>query len=211
MIKKLLKSAMVISLAGSLVGGATFAAWHTTGTLTGNVVNAKTLLVAIGRDNGDSDPGPMFYTNDSQGGTGDVTGYNATGLWYPGKSISRNMIIKNTNTDMKIAVSNIKFSLYNLQDDLNDAADAYDEFIDKMNFKIEYFNNSNQLVELTHGKLSEFMGNGKAINVLNSPSIAKNAGQQVFVYTATLDQSAGNVIKGITPQIDFVVSVSQVK
>lgn len=211
MIRKLLKSAMVISLAGSLVGGATFAAWHTTGTVTNNVVNAKTLLVSVGRDNGDSDPGPMFYTTDSQGGPGEITEENATGLWYPGKSIKRNMIIKNTNADIKIALSKIKFILSGIEDNPTDENDAYDEYIDKMNFKVEYFNNNIQLVELTHGKLSEFIGDGKSIYISSSPKIAKNNGTQIYVFTATLDQSAGNIIKGIQPKIDFVVTVNQVQ
>lgn len=103
--KKVLKSIMIITFAGTLVGGTTFALWTTTATVENNTMTSGNLTVSVSRDNGDAYPGPMFYTNNSNGTGqqedgnvyGPISGQNATGLWYPGKTKRRYLYVKNTN------------------------------------------------------------------------------------------------------------------
>lgn len=98
MVKQILKSVILLGLVGSLIGGATFATWTASTSVSGNIANTTTLTVEAKRDNGDIYPGPMFYTQDSEGGPGDVTGYNSTGLWYPGRTVERQLFLLNPTT-----------------------------------------------------------------------------------------------------------------
>lgn len=202
MIKKFLKSVMVIALAGSMVGGATVAAWTASATSAGNTVDTTTLTVQVKRDNGDAYPGPLFYTDDSQGGPpqwGAVNGENATRLWYPGKSVSRVMWVKNTNTEnINVKVTGIKFNLSGL----TPGTPAYNEFVSKMSFQIKYGS-----TELANKPLSDFL-NGVNINPALSPATVPGS-ETGFEIIATLASTANNDVQSISPVIEFVVTVTQ--
>lgn len=215
MYKKFLKSAMLIALAGSMVGGATLALWTASATVPGNTATATELTVSVERDNGDTPPGPMFYTVVDEGNPGaKVT--NATGLWYPGKTKARLMTVKNTNSQIKLGISKIKFNIDQnsvLPDDTDPAVySPYDEYLDKMMFKVYYdfdvdVDGKPISILLAEGTLEQFM-QGFSLNPTDTEMLPGGFINLRFV--ATLSKEAGDQLKNVKPIVDFSLTSTQV-
>lgn len=200
MIKHVLKSVIVLGLVGSLMGGATLATWTASASVSGNVASTTTLTVEAKRDNGDNYPGPMFYTQNSEGGPGDVTGYNSTGLWYPGKTAERQFFLLNTNSQrIPIQITGIKATLSGL----NSGTPAYNEFIQKMMFKVKFGN-----LDVTEQlPLSSFL---LGVPIAPNPAlIILQGGESLYQIDATLGSTANDSVQGISPVIDFSITVTQ--
>lgn len=72
-----------------LVAGGTYAYFSDTVSSTGNTFQTGTLKLTSARNDMPIE-GPMFYTS-----TSSSTGLKGTGVWYPGKSVSRILMVEN--------------------------------------------------------------------------------------------------------------------
>jgi predicted ribosomally synthesized peptide with SipW-like signal peptide len=90
---------LVFVLASGIAGGATLAYFNDTASNQNNQFMTGTLELAADRDQGDSVPGPMFYTIPIEGqtDTGD-DGLLPTGLWKPGDTNHRVFQLENIGT-----------------------------------------------------------------------------------------------------------------
>jgi predicted ribosomally synthesized peptide with SipW-like signal peptide len=81
------------------VSAGTFALFTATTTQADNIFVAGTLQIDSYRDNGDTIPGPMFYTTPAEGAApGGMPGIYPTGEWAPGDSNTRVLIIENVGS-----------------------------------------------------------------------------------------------------------------
>lgn len=196
---------------GVTVGGATYALFTSSATNTNNSFAAGTVILNQDRDQGDTVPGPMFYSSDSDP-TGSFPydtnknpyqppGGEAIGGWAPGDTVIRAMNIYNDGT-LQVKINKLKA---NVNSAGVTSGDAYNEFIDKMNIKVMYPSTD---IILYEGKLSGLL-NGY-VNV--GPILANpNGGPVNITFKANLSQDAGNIIQGQTFVFDFTFSAEQTK
>lgn len=103
--KRLMGMAVASVLAiGSIAGVGTYAYFNDTETSSGNTIQAGTLQFSGAREDMPI-TGPMFYTN-----TSSSTGVRGTGLWQPGKFVSRTLLLENDgslNAKLKSVKANL--------------------------------------------------------------------------------------------------------
>lgn len=200
---------------GASVGGATYAWFTSSATNANNTFTAGTINLSQTRDLGDTIPGPMFYTS-----TSDPTGtypYDVAGVPYappgsegvgglaPGDSMTRAMNLSNSGSlDAKVTKIWGSVNAAGLQPgDL-----AFEEFAAKMNIKVLYPANNNQI--MYDGPLNGLL-NGQV--TIPRPLIARAApsGPLNITFTATLDPSASNLLQGKTFVFDFSFYAEQLR
>lgn len=94
--RKFLIIGIMVALMAMVVGGATFAWFTDTATSSDNTFTSGTVDIDAYRDGFDTIDGPMFYTTKEEGATQDGTkGLKATGLWAPGDSVVRSLVVHN--------------------------------------------------------------------------------------------------------------------
>ncbi len=94
--KKLMLISMVIALVTLLAGGATFAFLTDTASNSANTFVSGTVDIDAYRDGFDTIDGPMFYTTAEEGMTPDDNrGLKPTGLWAPGDTVVRSLVVHN--------------------------------------------------------------------------------------------------------------------
>ena len=112
--RKIISVFLVLTVALG-AGYATYASFTSGAAAVSPTMRAGTVNVSVERDQGDAIPGPMFYTTPAEG-TQEVDPYlpgiNPTGLWYPGKSETRAMIVRNTGS--------LPFRIYGLSATITD-------------------------------------------------------------------------------------------
>lgn len=99
--KKGLIVTLLVALFAISIGGATFALFTDSATNAPNTFRAGTVDIDSYRDGFDTIPGPMFYTNEIEGATPtdpSYPGLKPTGLWAPGDSHVRSLIVYNKGT-----------------------------------------------------------------------------------------------------------------
>lgn len=193
-----------------VVGGATFALF------TSNAQNtsegkAGTIVLTQERDQGDSIPGPMFYSAESDP-TGlfpyDTTknvpdappGAEALGGWAPGDKATRAMNLYNKGS-LDARVKKLKATINPLG---ITSGVAYDQFIQKMNIKVMYPAQSKTLYD---GPLAGLLNGYVTIPsfiIAKNPSAAAN-----ITFEASLDLSADNSIQGKSFVFDFTFYAEQ--
>ncbi|MHB8983989.1 MAG: SipW-dependent-type signal peptide-containing protein [Carboxydocellales bacterium] len=205
------KRFMLLSTASVLafvlaIGGATYALFTSSATNTGNNFTAGTINLVQDRDQGDTIPGPMFYSaaSDPSGSFPYDTNKNvpyqppggeALGGWAPGDSATRAMNITNTGS-LTAVVTKLKATV---NTNGTSSGDAYNEFIDKMNILVLY------------PATNKVLYNGKLAGLLNGwvdmPGLLANAngGAINITFTATLDKQANNSLQG---HKDFIFDFS---
>lgn len=189
-----------------LVGGATFAWFTDSKTIGKNSISTGTVYITAVRDDGDTYPGPLFYTTPEEGRTpSGVNGVRPTGLWRPGDSHERTLVLFNQSS-MKVRVTRVSAAI---ESGLAPDTDAYNEFINKLNVKI-YKNSSTVLY---NGPLAGLLGSGSAagggITMEPLNIMYPSASIVSLIYQCSLDTSAGNALQGAQPKISFSVTVQQ--
>jgi hypothetical protein len=187
------------------ISGATYAIFTSSAQNTNNSYTAGTVNIDIQRDLGDAIPGPMFYT-----GTSDPTGnypYNTTknvpdappgaeslGGLAPGDQLTRAMNIYNKGT-LDVRVKNLRA---NMNAAGETSGPAFNQFIQKMNIKVNYPAQNKTLYD---GPLVGLLNGYVSISpflIATDPSGPAN-----ITFTATLDKSADNTIQGHSFVFDF--------
>jgi predicted ribosomally synthesized peptide with SipW-like signal peptide len=197
--RKLVLSAVLTVTVCLLVGGATFAYFTDQASNTGNTFTAGTVDITARRDMGDPLPGPMFYTTLEEGKTptGGVPNW-PTGLWHPGKSEIRTLIVENTGSldayldGLSAVISNI-----------DDPAIAQ-EFAGEMDVLVKQ-QTAPSLV-LYDGPLSGLIS-GKAPALNKIPISA--GGVWNLDFKVTMHKDAGNNLQGLVPKVAFSVYAIQ--
>jgi len=207
--KKLMVMSTLVVFVMLLVGGATFAYFSDSATNANNTFTAGTVDIYAVRDQGDTVPGPMFYTTAEQGTTPDgQPGLRPTGLWAPGYQFSRQLDVYNYSTTT--------VRLTKLRADMDPASDikpgsaAYTEFINKMNVKVVLSGDSATLYD---GPLSGLLNGWYDIDPQDIVPIAAKVNGVTpcahLTFTCSLDSSAGNVLQGVNPVVDFSLFAQQ--
>lgn len=211
MTKKLLLTAVAVLLVSLLVGGATFAIFTDSATNSGNTFSAGRVDISAVRNQGDSVPGPMFYTTAEQGRTTDgQDGLLPTGIWAPGDSHMRQLDVYNLGS-LAVKLTKIKADV-DPASGIQPGSPAYTEFINKMNIKVELSGSSKVLY---NGPLAGLLGGwvdiapGDIVPLAGSTLLGTPTAHLTF--TATLDKSAGNVLQGTNPIFSFSVWAEQQK
>lgn len=214
MSKKLLLAAVAVMLVSLLVGGATFALFTDSATNSGNTFAAGRVDISSLRNQGDTVPGPMFYTTPAQGRTTNPEnpedGMLPTGLWAPGDSHMRQLDVYNLGS-LAIKLTKIKADV-DPASSIQPGSPAYTEFANKMNIKVELSGNAKVLY---NGPLAGLLGGWVDIAPGDIVTLAASNSHGVpnahLTFTAVLDKSAGNVLQGTNPIFSFSVWAEQLK
>lgn len=209
--KLFLALCMVIGMT-VLVGGSTLALFSAQ-SATSNTFTAGTLTITTKRDDGQPVPGPMFFVNDSQGMAEVAPGVfvppnpnTATGLWAPGDSHAKTLIVENPRT-----ADNLDAYLTSVQATLNAGSDA--ELADEMYVSVYYLNKTvfpPQAIDVAHGYLSDFVA-GPVLLKLNGQKIpvSRYNGAVDLQFLVAMDQDAGNQCQDKTLVANFIVNAEQ--
>lgn len=181
--KRLVLSFMMIVLVCTLVGGATLALFTAEATVADNSVTAASLDLTVDRDNGDTVPGPMFYSDEN-------LGLYPTELWYPGYSAHRVMQIENTGS-VNAVLDTVRANLQ--------SGSRY--FADKLEAKITTDPDGNDVVAA--GTLGQFIDGDQAF----SPSaISCDVGDLISLhFWVTLPSDADDTYQNQSVVLDFTV------
>lgn len=197
-----------------IVGGATFALFTDGADSTENEFTAGTVVLEANRDLGDTIPGPMFYTSESDptgtypydrpGVPHAPPGSEALGGWAPGDVVTRALDLYNRGT-LDAKITRMRANVNDLG--VTEGA-AYEEFIEKMNITVLYPAQNRLLYE---GPLSGLL-TGDGWFTLETPLIARAGGGALNItFEAHLDLSAGNVVQGETFVFDFEFQAEQLR
>lgn len=201
--KTFLISSMVVALVCMLVGGATFAYFSDSASNSGNTFVAGTVDIAATRDWGEPTPGPMFYTvlNEGRlpGQSTNLNLYHPTGVWYPGKSETRTMIIRNSGS-LDAWLDGISAQVYNISDPA-----VAEEFARAMDVVIKPQGMPSMVVY--SGSLYCLLSGRVA--AANQLPLAAQTGQWYLDFNVTMHTDAGNNLQGIVPKVDFRIYASQ--
>jgi predicted ribosomally synthesized peptide with SipW-like signal peptide len=212
--KRFLILAMTVALVCALVGGATFALFTDSATNSAKDFTAGTVTIGSVRDNGDTVPGPMFYTTREQGmTTTGQPGKYPTGLWKPGDTNARVLVLYNKGS-LEARLTRIKASVDPTASDIQPGSDAYREFINKMYVKITAPGMPSGTIEVYNGTLAELIGDGSAANgsmVLPVGTPDWPSPNVPLTFECHLDISAGNFLQGTNPVFGFVIVAEQDK
>lgn len=218
-----------LSIAGA-AGLGTYALFTASNPSDTNTFQAGTVAINAIRDEGDTYPGPMFYSSTSDTNSSDKYAYDvpkaqsfyqyggeAIGGWAPGDSASRTLeIISNGSLDTKL--TNITASIPSSYKAASGAtitgvtaasigadATAYNEFINDMNVTIK---DSDSNTVLYNGSLKNLLDN---TNHLSTPvELGENGSDTHLIFSVTLGTSAYSNIMNKNVIIDFSFNAQQV-
>lgn len=207
-------SVMAVSL---LVGGGTYALFTSSVSNINNTYTTGTVILTQERDQGDTIPGPMFYTSTSDPtgsfpyDTNKNAGYQppggeSLGGLAPGDSMTRAMNLYNKGTlDAKVT---------KLKATVNPAGvtsgKAYNEFINKLYVVVEATSMANKI--LYSGTLSGLLNGSDNGWVDISPAMRMSVGSTMNInFDVYLDPSADDTIQGQNFVFDFSFYAEQLK
>lgn len=205
--------AMGLTLIAALAGSATFAWFTATAGNSGNSFAAGTLEIKGDRNYWEYVPGPMFYTTAEEGSV--ISGSNAgelgihpTGLWFPGKTVTRSYDVINTGT-LRARLRYLCAEVTSLNgifagDPAFDSALAY-SFTDKMHVKV-YVSGQPDWV-LYEGDLTTLLSEQVAGYTIELP--ASPHAKAHLIFTVTMKETAGNDLQGIRPVVSFRIKAEQ--
>lgn len=204
--KRAMWMSAVALLAIAVTVGGTFALFTAQTNAANSTITAGKLCITSERDNSDPIPGPMFYVTAEQGKTpGGVLGEIPTGLWAPGDSHRRTLIVRNPDScsTMGAWLTSVKANLVSgdvmladklwveIRTDHTHATPPGDEIVAK-------------------GYLSEFLAGNVPINFPDSHKIDLNLNSYRFLhFTISMPIDTGNAYQGKGLVVDFVVNSEQ--
>jgi hypothetical protein len=215
MVKRKLAGLAAIGMlgVGLTVGGATYALFTESVTNAGNSLTVGELKLSQNRDQGDTIPGPMFYSasSDPSGSFPYDTNKNAPyqppggealGGWAPGDTVTRAMNIKNEGT-LDAKITRLKASVNPVG---VTTGTAYQEFISKMNIKVMYPAQDRILYD---GPLSGLLNGWVDISI---PLVSRAKGGDLNItFKASLDKTASNDIEDQSFVFDFSFYAEQLR
>lgn len=212
------KKLMLLSVAGMItigatVGGATYALFTSSASNSNNTATAGTINLTQERDQGDTIPGPMFYTSTSdptgsfpydtnKNAPNQPPGGESIGGMAPGDSMFRALNLYNKGT-LDAKVTKLKATVNGAGES---SGAAYDEFINKLNVLVEVPSTKRVIY---NGSLSELLNGWVPI----SPALTTKAGGGALnvTFTVTLDKTATNEIQGHNFVFDFSFYAEQLR
>lgn len=202
---------MVVML---LIGGGTYAYYTDKATNSNNTFSAGTVKVNINRSYGDPIPGPMFYTCKDDGYfPPEYTRPNppyATGLWHPGKELSRQLNVANAGT--------LPFEISGFSATLNEnelGVSIAQEFSDNMEIKILISgppdpNGYPSLYTLYDSSLTNLLNSEQPVDqALRAYTYLWPGANFPLTFCVKMKETAGNNLQGIVPLVDFKIYVEQ--
>jgi len=205
-----------VVLTAALVGGATMALFTDTALNAGNNFTAGTVDIYAHRTLGDPIPGPMFYTTDAEGiAAQGQDPLNPTGLWWPGRTVSRSLSVRNPGS-LQVRLHQVSAEITSI----NGAPPAATpilaaSFAGNMNVRI-----------FVLGQPANVLYNGPLAPLLTGPQpatykpvispLAPGAPPWMapgvgLVYEVTMNINAGNDLQGIVPVVSFNVFAEQTR
>jgi predicted ribosomally synthesized peptide with SipW-like signal peptide len=207
---KLFLLVLPVVLAAALVGGATMALFTDQAVNANNTFTAGTVDIGSFRATGDTIPGPMFYTTVSEG-TVSAPGKRATGLWYPGRKVSRNLSVFNQGS-LQVRLHRVSAEITSINGDLpaNNPALAA-SFANNMHVKI--FEVGVTPGVLYEGSLAALLDGEYCVHRPVIPAITPPFPPPTshLLFEVTMLTSAGNDLQGIRPVVSFSVHAVQTK
>lgn len=167
--------------------------------------SSSALVIASDRDDGDTFPGPMFYVTAAQGQTpSGVDGAYPTGLWAPGDTNERTLIIKNytaNGSTMDAWLESVQASLQ---------AGSYSPLADKLNVVVSSRDFQGIKRVVARGTLSQFMNGPVALAFPNGSRVPSNLNSDRYLFfEVTFDPSADNTYQDKSLVADFSVTAMQ--
>lgn len=190
----------------AVAAGGTFALFTASTSPADATYTAGTLCITNERDNGDPIPGPMFYVTAAQGQTpGGIPGDLPTGLWAPGDSHRRTLIVRNPTScsSMGAWLTSVRANLAS-----GDAALA-----DKLWVEIRTDHNhavppGDEIV--AQGWLSQFLAGNVPILFPDGHKINLGLSSYRFLhFTISMPLDTGNAYQGLGLVVDFEVNAEQ--
>lgn len=206
--KKLVLAIAIAVFTCLLIGGATFALFTAFDATTPASFTAGTLGIDADRDLGDPNPGPMFYVerNEASGfSPGSVAPGHQTGLWYPGKSVTSQLDIKNTGS-LDFRLKGFSADLTGINDTLKKA-----KFGNTLNIKI-WVSGTNTI--LYNGNLGNLeVEQAIPQNLRNQTFTSTEDGVLHLTFQASMPygDAPDNDLQGVTPVVKFWVYAEQFK
>lgn len=208
--RKLFLAALLVLLLAALAGGATMAWFTSTAANAPNTFTAGTVVINADRGLGEPLPGPMFYTTLAEGQVGHLPPFNPTGPWFPGMSVTRNLEVRNVGTlqvrlhQVSAAISSIN----GLPPALNPAIAA--AFAANMNVVVRMA--ANPLQVLYNGPLATLLTGPQTC--IYKPVISQWTPpawppMQQLLFEVSMSTSAGNILQGVVPVVEFFVHAEQ--
>lgn len=184
------------------IAGGTLALFSDATASQDSTYTAGTLSLNSWRDQGDTVPGPMFYTTPSEGATtGGLDGLLPTGYWAPGDTHMRVLLVRNTGS--------LDAWLVGVGADMAPGSSQY--LAEKLTYKIT-----------TDGAGTNIVASGVLHDLITTdqlfPSkIAHNATTlpvhmrppKPFYFFVTLPLDADNSYQNLTLRVDFTVHAEQ--
>ncbi|HYF91400.1 MAG TPA: hypothetical protein VD969_04060 [Symbiobacteriaceae bacterium] len=168
-----------------------------------NTITAGTLAINSWRDQGDTIPGPMFYTTPAEGQTpGGTNGLLPTGLWAPGDTHHRVLMVRNEGS--------LDAWLVSVGADLHSGSM---HLANKLQYKVT--TDAAGLVVIASGTLGSLIGTDVAFPskiALNAPAIPiPSRPPKPFHFWVTLPLDADNSYQGETVRVNFFINAEQKK
>lgn len=197
--KKLYLLLVLVVLSTFVVGGMTFALFTAQASNDVKPFKAGSVSIDLDRGNGESIPGPMFYTTAALGmvQTGPyagIEGMDPTGTWTPGDSHARSSIVKNDGT-LQAKLTGVRAD-YTGSDALKNAL-------------VVTVSKQSGGVVLYQGPLSGLC-TASFVN-LATPPLINPGGKLDINFTVALPLTAGNDCQGQDLKVDFYLLAEQNK
>lgn len=206
--KRAMWMAAVVLLAIAVAAGGTFALFSASTNTTSNTYTAGTLCLASRRDNSDPVPGPMFYITPTQGATPTgVPGIRATGLWAPGDSVRRSLIIDNPGncSSMNAWLKTVHAVLQS-----GDAALAEHLWVEVRTDHVHATPSGDD--KIAEGWLSDFLNGQVPLLFPDSHKVEMMLGSTVFLhFSISMPLNTGNEMQGKSLVVQFEVNAEQMK
>ena len=197
-------------LFATLVGGATMAFFTDVASNVNNRFSAGTVEIVAIRAMGEPIPGPMFYTTEAEGRLPGQSGrIYPTGLWWPGRTVIRNLAVMNTGS-LEVRLHKVSAQIESINGEIpTDAPVLSASFARNMNVKIFVAGHPVDRV-LYNGSLATLLNSRTTVH---QPVIAPFTGLWPpvlqLVYEVTMSSTAGNDLQGIRPIVSFSVYAEQ--
>jgi predicted ribosomally synthesized peptide with SipW-like signal peptide len=222
---------------GLLVGGTTYAIFTDSATNTSNTFTTGTINIEQKRDQGDSTPGPMFYTSISDTNTTDPGKYaydvpksnnlypyggEAIGGWAPGDTIERTLIVESTGS-LEARLSSLSASVVSSYDIMDGSTlvrtitgvTSSSTGADLLAYN-EFMDNLTVVITapgdviLYNGTISALLNGYSLPSTLLYP-LGRNGSETALEFTVSLHKDTDNDIQGKNIIFDFTVNAEQVK
>lgn len=200
------KLVLTLGVAASIALGAsvgTFALFSDQTASQNNQIMAGTLSLNSWRDQGDTVPGPMFYTTPAEGNTGTQDGLLPTGYWAPGDTHHRVLLVRNTGS--------LGAWILSLGADMHPGTSQH--LADKLEYRVTA--DSAGTVVLASGILGDLIDTdytfAPKIDLPSSALPVHLRPPKAFHFWVTLPLDADNSYQGETLKVDFHLNAEQKK